>query len=127
MITGFKEQTRELDYFEKHECVPVLVEVLKARTKNSPITAAAITDGFKSHFTQKYGTGSRPVVGGARVRKLINYIRRNGLVWFVAANSKGYYVTKDKTELKRYADSLTERIEAQQVILDQVNHAIRQL
>ena len=53
------------------------------------------------------------VVGGsARIRKLINHIRVNGLVECLMATSNGYYITEDPWEMKRYIESLQGREDA---------------
>ena len=48
-------------------------------------------------------------INDVRVRKLINYIRRESLIPGLVASSKGYYVSNDTEELQRYIDSLDGR------------------
>ena len=42
----------------------------------------------------------------------MNYIRRNGLVPHLVANSNGYYVATSVEEVERYARSLEQRASA---------------
>lgn len=48
----------------------------------------------------------------ARVRKCINYIRMNGLVPHLVANSNGYYCATSVKEVEKYMDSLEQRAKA---------------
>ncbi len=55
---------------------------------------------------QDWGYG---VIGAARVRKFIHYIRVKGFTIGLIATSKGYHRTSDKKELKDYQESLMHR------------------
>ena len=51
-------------------------------------------------------------ISDARVRKIVNHIRTNGLVQCLIATSEGYYVAETEEELKEYEDSLLGREQA---------------
>jgi len=55
---------------------------------------------------------------GARVRKIINHIRRTRLVDNLVASSKGYYVENDQVKLREYVDGLLQRAEAIKVVAE---------
>ena len=48
----------------------------------------------------------------SRIRKCINYIRINGMVPHLIANSKGYFVATSVEEVETYCESLKGRAEA---------------
>lgn len=100
MIEGFEKYTYELTDQEK-EILPGMVEGLKRKIgSNNAITNKSICDAYK-----KIGKKIDP----PRVRKLIHYIRINGLVPRLVASSKGYYVANNKEDLNRYITSLEQR------------------
>lgn len=51
-------------------------------------------------------------ISEVRIRKCINYIRVNGLVPHLIANSRGYYVATTVEEVETYCESLKGRAEA---------------
>ena len=57
-------------------------------------------------------------INGARVRKVINYIRLNGIVRNLVATSKGYYIEQDPKAVELYKQSLRERIGAIEAVLN---------
>lgn len=98
MIRGFEEQTFDMTS-EEIEIAGHVAAYVKGIGKNNPVSAAKLASLFGLH-------------NDVRVRKVINYIRINGLVKGLVANGRGYYSTTDVEELKRYADSLADRIAA---------------
>lgn len=108
MIKGFKTETSPLTAKEL-EAVELIAKAMKWRIgEHNAITGKEITramayKGFK--------------IDGARLRKMINHIRMNGMVQNLCATSKGYFMAETEAELKDYIQGLTARIEAQQAIL----------
>lgn len=101
MINGFSEETSPLTEQEK-KLIPIFVRSFFAHIgKENAVTSSAIAEGLK-----KNGRGS---VSGARIRKIINYIRINGLVPCLVSNSKGYYISNDAAEIDAYIESLQDR------------------
>ena len=57
----------------------------------------------------KYGFN----MNGARVRKVLNYLRTTGRVKLLVADSKGYWIAQNKDEVEKYLTGLHQRIESQ--------------
>ena len=105
MIQGFENYTASLTDYEANVLVPRLVKGLENRVGSQ----YAISN--KRIFRSLSDKGYEKVTE-ARVRKCINYIRINGLVQHLLANSHGYYIATSVEEVQEYADSLKERAEA---------------
>jgi hypothetical protein len=102
MINGFEEQTEELSEYELKELLPILLKYLPRKLgKANAITGAAIRKGIEVNRGH--------VISGARLRKLINHIRKNDLIPCLIASSKGYYVATDNTDVSRFIESLNQR------------------
>ncbi len=105
MIDGFEQITESITPYEKDMIVPALVCGLKKRVgskyaiRNKTMCQALTARGFEK-------------VSEARIRKCINYIRINGLVPHLIANSHGYYVATSVEEVDKYAESLKDRATA---------------
>lgn len=96
MIPGFEDITYDLTA-EEEKLIPVFVKGLSKKIgKDNAVTS--------THIMRKI-----PGLNGARVRKIINYIRNNYLVPGLLANSSGYYVSKSKEEVREYINSLGHR------------------
>lgn len=112
MITGFNKQTAELNDKEL-ELVPIFIAGLSKRIgKDNAITNVEMRKIMLDKFQVK--------VPSTRVRKIINHIRITSKVQCLCATSNGYYVAKDKREMDEYITSLSERVDAQQHLLDQL-------
>ena len=85
MIQGFSEQTKPLTPYENEVILPLILQ------------------GFHS----KVGKGYK--VDNARLRKIINHIRVNGMVIGLIATSEGYYIAETRKELEVYLKSLEGR------------------
>ncbi len=112
MIKGFEKETASLSA-DEITVAGYTVTILKNQArKGTPVSSKMLIKHFKKHgYTLQ----------GVRIRKIINYIRRNALVPGVVAASKGYYVAESAADLREYTDSLAQRIdsitEIQQVML----------
>ena len=103
MINGFEEYTKELNK-DEIKMLPIIAKGLnKKRGEKLAVTNEQIATGMKS-------VGHK--IGSARVRKLINVIRRYSLVNFLIATSKGYYVASERKQVVDYIESLKQREEA---------------
>lgn len=111
MIYGFTKQTKPLTASEK-EAVGIIVAVLsKAHGIKNAVRSPdlAIMCGLNT----------------VRIRKVVNYIRTQGLVPCLIASSFGYYIAENAEEVIAYEESLRgresairqvrERIEEQRV------------
>ena len=104
MIKGFDKQTETLSDYERNTLVPVMVRSLAGHIGK----AAAITNKYICSRMRLCGYQ----ISDARVRKIVNHIRTNGLVQCLIATSGGYYVAETEEELKEYEDSLLGREQA---------------
>ena len=96
MISGFTNETAPLSDREL-EALPTFVAILsRAVGKEHAVYNDALCDLI-------------PGMSGARVRKIINHIRRNDLVPCLVASSKGYYVAETEDEILDFEESLRGR------------------
>ena len=104
MITNFEEHTHELTSEEK-EILQLVIHGFRGYKKSSPIKAELIVkrmnvflenNGYKIRLTQP------------RLRKLVNYIRSNGLLPLIAT-SNGYFTSDCKLTILEQIKSLQER------------------
>ena len=104
MITNFEEHTHELTSEEK-EILQLVIHGFRGYKKSSPIKAELIVkrmniflenNGYKIRLTQP------------RLRKLVNYIRSNGLLPLIAT-SNGYFTSDCKLTIQQQIISLQER------------------
>lgn len=101
MINGFEKETHDLSQYEISVLVPQVVEILINKIgKQNSITNNRIREIINQH---------KVILTDSRVRKIIHYIRRKGLVKRLIATSKGYYISNDVEEFMSYIDSLTQR------------------
>lgn len=101
MLTGFEDITYEL--------TPKEVELVNGFVK-----------GFKNKVGAKNAITSTQIIKlykakgenltGARVRKIVNFIRTNKLIINLIATSKGYYIENDPEKLEKYKESLQQRV-----------------
>ena len=104
MITGFDDITHELTA-EESGYVKYVCDILKQRIgKDLAITNGEISRMLKSRIGDN--------VTGPRMRKIINFIRRAGMVPCLLSNSQGYFVSYNELEVQAYIKSLTERADA---------------
>lgn len=109
MIKGFDTETQPLTAREM-EAMPLIAYGIRNRVgQKMAITGSGIIKAMKLGGFN---------LNGARLRKIINFIRITNKVPRLCATSKGYFVAKDDQELNDYIAGLTARIEAQQAILD---------
>ncbi|HPI00341.1 MAG TPA: hypothetical protein PK772_08425 [Chitinophagaceae bacterium] len=106
MLLGFEKQTAPLTKAEKI-LVPVLIDILKDR---QGINKAIISEDLCAILQPHTTCFTKPIeVSGARLRKMIRYIRTNGLLIGLVGSKKGYYLTLDPTTIQDYLSSLTGR------------------
>ena len=103
MITGFDQITAELSAEEK-KIVPILVKGFNLHIgKENAIKAPVIISSLEHRVGIK--------ITQVRLRKLVNFMRRHGILPIIAT-SEGYYVTQDKEEILKQMKSLEERAAA---------------
>ncbi len=100
MITNFEKITEDLTDQEK-ELLPRFVAAIKTKVgKKNIITATQI---------QRIYADKGMKVPGARIRKIINYIRTNELVPLLVSTSNGYFIATKRSEVESCIKSLKER------------------
>lgn len=101
MLDGFEKETKPLTDYESDVLLPVMQKCLSRHigedkaVKNCQICEALEKKGYS--------------VNEARIRKLINHIRINGLVDCLVATSKGYFVAESTSEMRSHISSLIGR------------------
>jgi hypothetical protein len=103
-IINFEEYTSELNEMEL-KCAYIIAERISRRV--------GVLRAVKNSAIAKYFLDQHKIrLGGARIRKIINYIRTKGFVPNLIATSKGYYVSTDPEEVRKYIYSLRQRSNA---------------
>lgn len=117
MIQGFKVQTEPLTDYERDTLLPVICRGLRTKIGEArAVTNASITKGMKSAGYQ---------LTEARVRKIINHIRTQGLIRWLIATSKGYYIATSSDEVEQYIESLRGREDAIRAVRESMEEQLR--
>ena len=99
MIENFEEITVELTE-EELEMIPMVIRGMSKYSKSNQIKSDEIV--------KRWNANSEFNMTGAKLRKMVNYIRTKGLCPIIATSS-GYYVSTDKEEIKSQVKSLNQR------------------
>ena len=119
MINGFKTQTQELSEYERREVLPRVIKGLKTKVGvENAVTNKTMVEGLK-----KLGIKT----SGPRMRKIIHEIRITGEIPYLIATSKGYYITRDKSELLNYIESLEQRAASIRAIACQLEYQLGEI
>lgn len=117
MITLFEDQTQPLSKEEKEKTVPNFIKFLSVKIgKENAVTSAKIIQAYKDKGKE---------MSGAKVRKVINYIRMNNLIKGLIATSSGYYVSNDYKEIRQYINSLSDRIKAIEAVRNEMENYLK--
>ncbi len=110
MVNDFEKETHELTDYELNVLLPRMIAGLKISVgiKN------AITSTEAIRLMKKLGLK----IDSARFRKIINHIRINGLICNLVATSKGYHIATSDEEMKRFVESLEQRISSIKLVRD---------
>lgn len=101
MLEGFEKETNPLTERELSVLTPMVEYLQKAKGKQNAVRNEIII----RYLFPKTGIS----LNQTAVRKLINYIRKRGLITNLMATSSGYYVSSDIKELQKYVKSLEGR------------------
>lgn len=115
--------TEKLTTEEKNIVLPVLLKALKRGTEDKPLVSDRIVKWFNENKEQ---IGMKTNFTAARLRKLTNYCRTNGISP-VIANSKGYYISNKKKDLVELKLSLISRIESLQAVVKGIDDMMNEL
>lgn len=104
-------QSKELTIEEKNIILPVLLKALKKSTYLNPIHAPKLVDWF--NYKKGVGplTKMKSNFSEQRLRKLVNYIRNNGILPVISGPT-GYYVSTDPSEIISMAKSMEDRADS---------------
>lgn len=119
MITNFDEFTYKITPHEKKAA-----KVIENFLRKNPLFYKS--QDLISLFYWSEANGINPKLNGARIRAVINYLRRTTAPNIIAT-SKGYKITNNIEELHAYHDSLEERIDSIKVISEQTLLYIKKL
>lgn len=108
-IVTFEEYTYDLSLEERRIAAIVNVHLIFEHKGKSK----AISNNSIRHYLLQRGYK----VDNIRLRKMINYIRKN-LSPELCANSKGYFMAETEQELATYIDSARQRIREQTAACD---------
>lgn len=103
MLPGFEIETRPLTEEEKKLLPRIIYGLSKRIGVESAISNRKICETLSKKGIE---------VTEVRIRKIINHIRMRNLVPGLLANGKGYYVSCDPVEVKKYIESLSGREKA---------------
>lgn len=106
MIETFEDITSPLSEDELR-VLPYIVAGLERRKNTNPVTSKEIVEAINGNL-EKYQVDRRFRMTGARLRKMINYLRVNSVLC-VIATSDGYFTTDDPTTIEKNVRSLEER------------------
>jgi hypothetical protein len=118
MLPGFDEETCNLSDYELKLVAGFVTSFKKYVGPENTITSFQIIEKYSIHGVK---------ISGARVRKIISYIRTEGLVPGLMASSKGYYITTDPVEMGKWIESLQGRVTKIGMIMrkaEQYKHAL---
>jgi len=108
MITGFEEQTHELDEKELR-LLPFVLQVLKERKgSEAAINNAEIAKRTLTLFCEAFPE-EKIKLDAPRLRKIVHHIRCSEELPLLCANSKGYYIAETREEAARFLESLRQR------------------
>jgi hypothetical protein len=102
----FNEFTHDLTPDEL-ELVPLVINGFKKYTKENPIKTDKVINNFNDFLSKNTKYKIRKI-SGVRLRKLINYIRTNGMLPIIGS-SVGYYTSYDSDIIQEQITSLQER------------------
>jgi hypothetical protein len=105
MIAGFEHHTEPLTDYERDVLLPVIVRGLRAKIGSG----MAITNKEIQSKLEEIGYKK---LSGPRVRKIINFIRIQGLIVNLIASSKGYYIETNIDERRKYVQGVKDRAQS---------------
>lgn len=116
MVENFEEITSELTDYEQNTLLPIVVKgLLTKRGESNAVTSTEIVKKLKACNYK---------IDPARVRKLVNHIRTNNLIYNLMATSKGYYIASSESECRSFIRSLDQRINSIITVRDAMKYQL---
>lgn len=101
MLTNFERITQDITEKERAEILPLVVQLLRGKVgKERAVKNRQLVKWLRSQDVK---------VTEVKIRKIIHIIHIEGLVKRLMATSRGYFVTTDIEEYRRYVDSRGQR------------------
>lgn len=109
MIENFEEITEDLTEAEM-KVLPDVQDALRIGLNNSihPLKQPYVVLMVNNYLMEKHGLFKPLTLNGVRLRKFINYIRKNSLLPIIAT-SEGYSISKDAEIIRSQIRSLKQR------------------
>lgn len=119
IITNFDNETSPLNNLEKEAATLIAKCLISHHSgEDKAVTGEAIGKGMANSYPKFVTANGKPYLNGARIRKIVNYLRTDGGVPFIIATSKGYYVASNAQQIRDSIRSLRERAKAIQHVAD---------
>lgn len=115
MLKGFGTETKPLTEDEVDLLEPLMQGFNSHKGEDNAIKAKDIISGMRALGKD---ADFKPLArfSGARLRKLVNHIRREGLIVELVSTSKGYWVETDREKIKDCIISMHQRAQAIQAV-----------
>jgi len=117
MIDGFEQITYDLTDAE-YKLIPMFFK------------------GFKNHIGEEKAISNKQIremfakknikIGDPRVRKIINFLRRERIITGLISSSKGYWVELDPLKVKKYRESLIQRANEIYAVADSLSDFVEE-
>ena len=102
MLTNFERLTQDITEKERTETLPLVVQLLRGKVgKDKAIKNKQLI----KKLIYRYGIK----ISEVKIRKIIHIIHTEGLIKRLMATSKGYFVTNDIEEYRKYIESRQQR------------------
>ena len=113
MIINFEHHTKEISQNEK----TYMRYILSRLSQNIGEQSAAKSGDICAAVSKRFNIDFK----GARLRKIINYARRNYLTLYpIASTQKGYFIEKDPEKIKLFIESMRQRAREINAVADKV-------
>lgn len=113
MIYGFEKETQPLCEYDKNVLLPVIISGLKTKIgEKNAITNIKMIKALKQHGYHS--------LNEAKIRKIINHIRINGLIINLIASNKGYWIEENIDKRKKYVDGIKQRANSMLALLKSI-------
>jgi hypothetical protein len=114
----------ELTLEERNIMLPTLVRALKLRTSDARhIKGPKLIEWFRANKEQ---IGYKASFNNARLMKLINHIRVNGILPLCSTND-GYWITRDPAVIREMIISFENRVASQQAAIQGLKNQLNEI
>lgn len=119
-LKGFKDWTKELNDVERDFYVPKVISELQHHVgKKNAISNRIMCQTFEFRYGWK--------IPPARFRKMIEYIRIEGLLFGVCSSGNGYFIAESYDEGQISVESQHQRIAQQTMTVNALDYQLKQM